>query len=159
MTHYEERLEQDLARLREGVAAVGEKVQKALDNAVRALLERDHELAYSTVLGDMPINRDVRGIDRRCHVFVARHLPSSGHLRFVSSVMRLNVALERIGDYAVAISREAVQLTDAPPSTVARDIDQPNAPAIVVAVCSALFLGERFVKREVGEQDDGDGRK
>jgi len=111
MTHYEERLEKDLVRLREGVATVGNKVQQALEHAVRALLERDHELAYDTVLGDMPINRDVRAMDRHCHVFVARHLPSSGHLRYVSSVMRLNVALERIGDYAVAISREAVQLT------------------------------------------------
>ena len=112
MTHYEERLEEDLAHLREGVVAVGEKVQHAMEHAVRALLQGDRELAYATVLGDLPINRDVRALDRQCHVFVARHLPSSGHLRFVSSVMRLNVALERIGDYAVAISREAVQLTE-----------------------------------------------
>ena len=123
MTHYEERLEEDLTRLREGVLAVGRMVQQALEHSVRALLNGDRELAYATVLGDMPINRDVRSMDRQCHVFVARHLPSSGHLRFVSSVMRLNVALERIGDYAVAISREAVQLTQNPPSTVARDIE------------------------------------
>jgi phosphate transport system protein len=123
MTHYEERLENDLAQLREGVVVVGAKVQLALDHAVRALLQGDRELAYATVLGDMPVNRDVRAMDRQCHVFVARHLPSSGHLRFVSSVMRLNVALERIGDYAVAISREAVQLTQKPPTTVARDIE------------------------------------
>jgi phosphate transport system protein len=123
MTHYEERLQTDLTRLREDVVAVGGKVQQAVEQAVRALLQMDRELAYATVLGDLPINREIRGLDHRCHVFVARHLPSSGHLRFVSSVLRLNVALERIGDYAAAISREAVQLSEEPPSTVARGIE------------------------------------
>ena len=55
----------------------------------RALLTLDRDLAYATVLGDKPINREIRELDRLCHAFVARHLPSAGHLRFVSSVLRL----------------------------------------------------------------------
>ena len=60
-----------------------------------------------------------------CHSFVARHLPSAGHLRFVSSVLRLNVALERIGDYAVAIcTRVGAALREARRrARSARDID------------------------------------
>ena len=71
---------------------------------MHALLTRDRELAAEVILGDLPINREVRAIDALCHAFVARHLPSAGHLRFVSSVLRLNVELERIGDYAVTIA-------------------------------------------------------
>ena len=123
MTHYEERLEKDLATIRKRVKAMATRIETALSNSVHAVITGDRETANSTILGDLPINRETREIDGLCHVFVARHLPSAGHLRFVSSVLRLNVELERIGDYAVAIAREAVQLSSPPPASVQRDID------------------------------------
>ena len=121
--HYEERLQKDLSGLDERVAAVAETVEQALKNAVYALLADDHKRAYSVVLGDLAVNRAIRDIDRRCHAFVARHLPSAGHLRRVSAVLRLDVELERIGDYAVSIARETVQLSEPLPAAVGRDID------------------------------------
>lgn len=123
MTHYEERLERDLSKLRGETARIAQAVQQAFKESVHALLAGDDERAYAVILGDLPINRAVRRSDQRCHAFVARHLPSAGHLRFVSSTLRLNVELERIGDYAVAIARETVQLSEPPTSTIARDIE------------------------------------
>ncbi|NUN53513.1 MAG: phosphate signaling complex protein PhoU, partial [Planctomycetaceae bacterium] len=123
MTHYEERLGRDLQVLREKVAALGLLLDAALGSAVRAFLERDRNLASETILGDQPVNRATRELDRLCHAFVVRHLPSAGHLRTISAVLRLSVALERVGDYAVSISREAVQSTSPTPVTVARDIE------------------------------------
>ena len=120
---YEERLEEDLAQIRTAVGAVAESVEHALKESVYALLAGDHERAYAVVLGDHPINRAVRDIDRRCHAFVARHLPSAGHLRFISSTLRLTIEIERVGDYAVSIARESVQLSEPPTSTIARDIE------------------------------------
>ncbi len=108
---YEERLERDLDRIRTDVAAVGARVDEALHKALRALLHRDKPLANETILGDLSVNRAIRTLDRLCHYFIARHLPSAGHLRFISSVMRIDVALERIGDYAVTIAREAKTLS------------------------------------------------
>lgn len=122
MGHYEQRLEADKTHIRDRVAAVGERVRLAVRDSVQALLDGDHDRSYAIILGDMPINREVRAIDARCHAFVARHLPSAGHLRFVSSTMRMTVALERIGDYAVTIAREAVQLQTPPPEPVAGHI-------------------------------------
>lgn len=110
-SHYEARLEADLERIRERVAKVAERIEEGLQNSLQALLALDKKLAYQTVLGDFPINRSIMEIDRLCHYFVARHLPSAGHLRFISSVLRMSVELERIGDYAVTISRETVQLS------------------------------------------------
>jgi phosphate transport system protein len=123
MSHYEKRLEADLEKIRGRVKAVGSQVEKALTDSVHALLTGDRAAAYRLILADLPINREVRSIDRDCHAFVARHLPSAGHLRFVSSVLRLIVELERIGDYAATICREAVQLTEVPTGTVARDLE------------------------------------
>ena len=112
MSHlYEERLNKDLNHIRNSVAEVSVRVESALRQAIKALLSEDKPLANETILGDLPINRTIRHIDRLCHYFVARHLPSAGHLRFVSSVLRMNIAIERIGDYAVTISRETKSLS------------------------------------------------
>ena len=110
MSHYEERLERDLADLKERVLAVGAEVEEALRCAERVVVHGDRALASRTILGDNRINRAIREVDARCHAFVARHLPSAGHLRFVSSVLRIDLELERIGDYAATICREALQL-------------------------------------------------
>ena len=121
--HYEERLEHDLGRIRGVIKEIAGSVEKALGDAIHAILIGDRALSSHTILGDLPINRRVRELDRMCHGFVAQHLPSAGHLRFVSSVLRLSIALERIGDYAVTLSREQVQLSQPPSHTVSRDIE------------------------------------
>jgi phosphate transport system protein len=128
-THYEERLEKDLAWIRDLVAIVGQTVTKAVDDSVLAALNLDRDLAASTVIGDYTINRQTRELDRLCHVFVARHLPSAGHLRYISAVLRLGIALERIGDYATTISRTVAQLSAKLPPVVARDIEMMSGSA------------------------------
>jgi len=110
MSHFEQRLEADLKSIREWVWKMGDDVELALRNSKKALLTRDEKLAYATVLGDQPINRDSRACDRMCHTFIARYLPGAGHLREMAATMRVNIILERIGDYAVTISRESLQL-------------------------------------------------
>jgi phosphate transport system protein len=123
MSHYEARLEHDLKHIKEQVKSIAERVDNALHGAVHALLTGNHKLAYATILGDGPINRAVRALDRSCHAFIAVHLPSAGHLRLISAVIRVNIELERIGDYAVTICRESVQLSSPPKGTVARELE------------------------------------
>ncbi len=122
MSHYEERLEKDLARIRESVSGLGAQVEQALRDATEAFLSGDAEKAYSTVLGDHAINRDSREVDKICHAFISRHLPSAGHLRLMSSVIRVNVALERVGDYAVTICRESLQMAKPPKGKIASQL-------------------------------------
>ena len=81
MSHLEERLEHDLNEIRDEVANMGASVEQAMDAAFRALLTADEKLAFTTILSDLPINRQMRKIDRMCHAFIAVHLPSAGHLR------------------------------------------------------------------------------
>lgn len=123
MTHYEERLERDMSRIKQHLAALAESVEGAVLDAVHALLAGNDKLAYATILGDLPINRASRALDRMCHGFIALHLPSAGHLRLVSAIIRGNLGLERIGDYAVTICREAVQLSKPPEGLVSRELE------------------------------------
>jgi len=112
MSHYEERLEKDLVNIRSEVSKLAGWVDEAVNNSIHALLSGNEELANTTILHDGPINRKMREIDSMCHRFVAVHLPSAGPLRLISSVIRINIILERIGDYAVTISRELQQLSE-----------------------------------------------
>jgi phosphate transport system protein len=128
-SHQEQRLERDLTWIQDLVDVVGNAMVTAIDDAVRAVLTLDRDLTAATVIGDYTTNRRTRELDRLCHAFVARHLPSAGHLRSVSAVLRLSIALERIGDYATTISRTAGQLSNPPPPVVARDIEMMSEQA------------------------------
>ena len=130
MAHYEERLEHDLTEIRERSAAVIDHVQEAIQNSMRAVLSGNDKLAYLTILGDARINRLVRELDKRCHAFNAVHLPSAGHLRLISSIIRTNLQLERIGDYAVTISREAIQLKNPPAGELASSLETFSQDAL-----------------------------
>lgn len=130
MSHLEERLEHDLTEIRDQIASMGSSVEQALNGAFRALHDGNEKLAFTTILSDLPINRQMRKIDQLCHAFIAVHLPSAGHLRLISSVIRVNIILERIGDYAVTIAREAVQLGEAPEGRMLTDLETISAEAI-----------------------------
>ncbi len=130
MSHYEKRLARDLEAIHRQVADIGAMVHDALVSAVRAFVDQNASLASATILGDGAINRAVRECDRIAHGFVVRHLPSASHLRFVSSVLRINVALERAGDYARTVAREAAALSDLPPQAVATDVELIGRQAI-----------------------------
>jgi phosphate transport system protein len=123
MSHYEQRLETDLEHIRGEVSGLATSVKQAVKNSIHALLTANQDLAGATILGDGPINRKMREIDTLCHRFIAVHLPSAGHLRLMSSVIRINIILERIGDYAVTISRELQRIDGAPEKRLAQGIE------------------------------------
>ncbi len=132
MSHLEERLEHDLNEIRDQLADMGSGVEQALNGAFRALHNADDKLAFTTILSDLPINRQMRRIDRLCHAFIAVHLPSAGHLRLISAVIRANIILERIGDYAVTIAREAVQLGDVPQGAMLSQMEKISGEAMSI---------------------------
>jgi phosphate transport system protein len=144
--HYEIRLERDLGDIKDRVSKIASLVGIALKQSLRALEHGDRQLAYRTILEDNPINREVEACDRACHYFVARHLPAAGHLRLISSVLRMNVVLERIGDYAATICRESTHLTES--------IKNPLASEIRLIGHESLTMFEQAVKAFLDESVD-----
>ncbi len=145
-THYEERMEADLDEIRDKVKRVSAIVEAQVQNAVRSLLDFDRDLASQVVLGDRQVNRRIRQIDHLCHAFIVRHAPSAGHLRYASAVLRLDVALERVGDYAGSIGREVARLSAPPPGAVGRDIG-------LIAQQSRLTLSHALSAFQEGDAD------
>ena len=132
MKHYEQRLETDVANIRDHVDALAASVTKAMKQSVQALLTGDEKLASEVIIADGPVNRAMREIDSMCHSFIAIHLPSGKHLRLISSIIRINITLERIGDYAVTIARELVQLNEKPRGEIAGGIENMSEHAMGV---------------------------
>ncbi len=123
MSVYEERLQKDLTSIKEQVGDLSARTEETVKGAVESVLRFDRRLANETMLRDRAINRGTRELELKCHHFVVRHFPSAGHLRYASSVLRLCVILERIGDYAVTVCREVVQLSGPLPEGVLRDAE------------------------------------
>ncbi len=132
MSLLEERLFRDQRKIRDKVVAQAQAVEDGLNNAIHSLQTGNRKLAYTTILNDYPINRTMREIDRLCHSFIAVHLPSGTYLRLISSIIRINIELERIGDYAVIIAREGVQMSTPPHDILGRELERMTADTMTM---------------------------
>ena len=107
-TLYHEALES--ARL--DVVRLGALAGDAMRNAVTALDRRDTSLAGRVIAGDDEIDNLRRKIEASCIELLWRQQPVAGDLRAVAAMLEIVVDLERIGDYAVDIAKNAVKLSD-----------------------------------------------
>jgi phosphate transport system protein len=110
-THLEESLERDIERIRQNVREMAALVERALKDAVKALVDKDRQLAYAVILRDQYVDEKEKEIDRLCLEFLVRQQPVAGTLRFVYSTIKINLELERVGDYAESIARQLLRLS------------------------------------------------
>jgi phosphate transport system protein len=107
--------DQDLDKLKENLLKMGGAVEDAIRKSIKALVERDRDLARKVIDGDTIINAFDVEIEEECIRFIARWQPSGSILRFVTTTIKIITDLERMGDLAVDICERAVELCDEPP--------------------------------------------
>lgn len=112
---FEESLQRDISRISEKVIEMARRDEKAIQDAMSALMQYDRKLAYAVIFRDRLIDELETELDRLCLEFIVRHQPVAGHLRFVFSTIKIVNDLERIGDYAESIARQAVFLSSIEP--------------------------------------------
>lgn len=110
-SHYEESLERDIARIRGKISEMAYLAEEALSAGIRALSNRDRQTAYTVILRDRRIDELEKEIDRLCLEFLIRQQPVAKHLRFAYTTIKVNLELERIGDYAESIARQVIKLS------------------------------------------------
>lgn len=108
--HYEEELKDLHLRILE----MGGFVEKQIANAVLALVERDDALARLTIGRDHTVNRMDVEIDELCLRLLALHQPAARDLRLITTALKINADLERIGDMAVNICERVLELNHEP---------------------------------------------
>jgi len=110
-THLEKSLQGDIDLIRSKITEMSGRGEQALKTCVRALKERNRQLAYTVILRDQYIDELEKEIDRLCLEFLVRQQPVAGHLRFVYATIKINAELERIGDYAESIARQIIKIS------------------------------------------------
>lgn len=114
----EKQLRYDIDRLRADFRLMSELVHLGLTEAVEALREADRAKAYEVILRDSRIDSLESTIDQHCLEFMVKHTPVASNLRFVYSAAKISFELERVGDYAETIARQAIELSYSPRHSV-----------------------------------------
>jgi len=110
-----ESYKQHLRELQDGLLVLASMVDKAIDRSVRALRERDLEIARQVIADDSRIDRKCLETEERCVQLIVTQQPVAGDLRFILSIIHLLDEMERMGDHAEGIARIAVMIGDEPP--------------------------------------------
>ena len=113
--HTDQEFEQELRHLREQLLLMGSHVEGIISASLRALVERDSELAQRTIEADRVVDRLEIEIDGLCLQILARRQPVASDLRFVTMVLKAVTDLERMGDLGVNISERVLELNNEPP--------------------------------------------
>ncbi len=113
--HTDREYENELAKLREQILLMGAKVEDMIAGSVRALVERDSDLARRMIEQDRQVNRLEVESDELCLRILARRQPVASDLRFITIALKLVTDLERIGDLAVNTCERVIELNQEPP--------------------------------------------
>lgn len=79
----------------------------AMNTATQALLNADLHAAESVISGDDQLDDLTGEVERRCYEAAALQQPVATDLRIVISSLRISSSLERMGDLAVHVAKQA----------------------------------------------------
>jgi len=135
---------------------LGAMVEEAMANSIRALMERDTDLAETVIANDDAIDRLELEIDQATLELIATMQPTAVDLRFVATLMKITPDLERIGDLAQDVAERVVELNREPPLKRLTDLPQlaRAAQEMVHESLDAFVNRDANLAREVIERDD-----
>lgn len=108
------KLEHDLSDLKDRVLRMGSLVEDAIRKSIKALVERDRDLALAVIDGDHLINTYDVEIEEECIRLLAIWQPTGSNLRFITTAIKIITDLERMGDLAVDICERTIELMEEP---------------------------------------------
>ncbi|HEX7463729.1 MAG TPA: phosphate signaling complex protein PhoU [Actinomycetota bacterium] len=108
------RFHDELQALELDLLATGELAERAIGRAVDALASMDTVEADAVIAGDDEIDEQYVSIEQRILELLALQTPVASDLRLISSMLHINLHLERIGDMAVNIAKVHRSIRDLP---------------------------------------------
>ncbi len=106
--------DQELLDLKEKILRMGSLVEEQVQGALRALIERDSDLARKIIANDRQVNTLDVEVDEDCLRLLALQQPAARDLRFITTAMKISTELERISDLAENICERAIELNEEP---------------------------------------------
>jgi phosphate transport system protein len=113
-SYLEASLKRDIERIRGNVVQMAGYAEEALNHCLKAYMEGNRQLAYTVILRDLYIDEKEEEIDRLCLEFIVRQQPVAFPVRFAYCTIKINLEIERVGDYAERIARNILTMKDKP---------------------------------------------
>src|ERR1017187_3978547 len=131
-------------------------VESAINRSVRSLVDQNRELAEQVIRDEPKINSMEMEIDGMVTRLLALRQPVARDLRFLTSALKINTDLERMGDLAMHIAERALSLMRHPLGQSLADI--PAMASLVQSMllkCLTAFVnGDEDLARSVLLLDD-----
>ncbi len=148
--------EEELRVLRTDLLKMGGLVERQIADAVDSLVNRKSDEAREVIARDADVNRMDVDIDAMCLRILALRSPAASDLRFITTGLKINYDLERIGDLAVNICERALELNEEP--ILKPYIDIPRMASIAESMVKdsldAFVRGDCDLAQQVIERDD-----
>ncbi|HJZ69027.1 MAG TPA: phosphate signaling complex protein PhoU [Blastocatellia bacterium] len=148
--------ENNLSLLRDKLLIMGGAAEKAIMLSMRALEERDSNLADLVIREDDAIDRMELELDQMCVDVLVLKQPAASDLRFAVSVARTAPVVERIADHAVNIAKHALALNDEPQFGLGLELTKMSnvVQGMLVDGLDAFTSGDPDKARATIERDD-----
>lgn len=152
----ERHFHEQLQLLKETLLKMAAAVETSIGKAVDALIERDDKLANDVIAMDQRINNLEILIDEQCLKLLATQQPMAIDLRFITSALKINNDLERMGDHAVNIAEITQLLNQQEPLKPLIDIPRMAqlAQSMVKDSLDSFINGDVEKARSVCIRDD-----
>jgi phosphate transport system protein len=148
--------DEELKTLKEKILRMGAMVEEQIANAIKALVERDSDLARRVIENDHRVNALDVEVDEDCLRLIALHQPMAGDLRFLTTAMKISTELERMSDLAENISERVIELKEEPQLKPYIDIPRmaEHAQRMVKESLDAFVNRNSELARKVCRDDD-----
>ncbi len=112
--HTDKHYEKELRNLKEIILKMGGLTEEMITTALKVLTERNSRLMEDLALKEGEVNILEMQIDEKCLEMLALRQPAASDLRFISIGLKISKDLERIGDLAMNIAEQSIELNKEP---------------------------------------------
>lgn len=151
-----EALDRGEREVKDQVLRMASLVEQQIRAAIEALAARDAGLATAVVEGDARVNDAQREASALITLTIATQQPVARDLRFLLSLDRVTYELERIGDHAGDVAKQARRLADQPVLAPYNELSTMGriTADLVRGITTALIDVDETLARQVAAGDD-----
>jgi len=149
-------LESEESAVKDGILRMGSLVAERIIAAIEALEKHDAEAATWVIENDRDINQIEQEISDLVTLTIATQQPVARDLRFLLTLAQVAYDLERMGDYAGSVAKQARKLAPNPPLEDYVHLPQMGrlAAALVRDILDAVVEIDAERARAVAARDD-----
>ena len=144
------RFDRQLVTLNDEMIEMGSMIEKAIQQAITALITQDVDKAKEIIEYDEDIEHQEKTIENLCLKLLLQQQPVARDLRVISSALKMITDMERIGDHASDISEMAILMADRPYIKRLEHIQEMAKEASLMLVGSI----EAFVNKDLQQAHD-----